>query len=62
MGQGTNKEDTVQMADLNRYAMDRHSADTLAWRFAEFRTQKNRLKSRFQYLLQKEEDGTSGRT
>jgi len=27
-----------------------------------FQKQKNRLKGRFQYLLLKEEDGTSGRT
>ena len=41
--------------------MERHSADTLAWRFAVIQAQKNRRKGRFQYLLQKEEDGTSGR-
>ncbi|WP_334056449.1 hypothetical protein [Alteromonas sp. S005] len=35
--------------------MDRHSAATLAWRFAEIKTQKNRLKGRFLYLLLKEE-------
>ena len=49
-------------ASIGRHAMDRHTADTLAWRFAEFQAQKNRLKGRFQYQLQKEEDGTSGRT
>ena len=40
---------------IGRHAMDRHSADTLAWRFAELQTQKNRLKGRFQYLLLQEE-------
>ena len=39
---------------IGRYAMDRHSADTLAWRFAEFQAQKTDFR-RFQYLLLKEE-------
>ena len=46
---------TSGRALIGRHAMDRHSADTLAWRICEFQTQKNRLKSRFQYLLLKEE-------
>jgi len=29
---------------VGRHAMDRHSADTLAWRFVEIQTQKNQLK------------------
>ncbi|RKM82215.1 hypothetical protein D7031_07790 [Alteromonas sp. BL110] len=46
---------TSGRTSIGRHAMDRHSTDTLACRFAELQTQKNRLKGRFQYLLQKEE-------
>ena len=43
---------TSGRALIGRHAMDRHSADTLAWRFVEIQAQKNQLKSWFNVWYQ----------